>query len=60
MAHIAVNHCRIRPIRFHRHDGEAVLLDQAARDGGACAIEFGSTVTCFAQKNDAPVREAIE
>src|ERR1043166_7453213 len=50
----------IGPIGFHRHDVEAMPLDQAARDGGPGAIELGGAMGGFAQQHHARFTEAVE
>ena len=60
MAHIAVHDRRVRPVGLDGDDGEAVLLDQAPRDGGTRAIELGRAMAGFAEQDNAAVGEAIE
>ena len=60
MAHMAIDACGIRKISFDGHDIEAVVRDQAARDGRSGAIEFRGAVAGFTQKHDTGIAETIE
>src|SRR5712672_4267360 len=60
MAHIAVHRRCIRPVRLHRDDSKAVLLDQSAADCRARAIEFRGTVAGLTEQHNPEIRKAVE
>ena len=60
MPDIAVDDCRVRPVRLDRDNGKAVPLDQTTRDRGARSVDFGRPVRRFAQEDDPGFGEAVE
>src|SRR5438309_11945778 len=60
MADVPVDRRRVRPIRLHRDDIEAVSLDQPPRNGVAGAVELARPMACLAQQPHACVAEAVK
>ena len=60
VAHVAVDRGRVGPVGLDGDDGEAVLLDQPARDRRAGAVELRRAVARLAEQHDAAVGEAVE
>ncbi len=58
--HIIVNARGIGPVRFYRHDREAVPFYQPTGDRSACPVEFGTSMCRLAQKDDPGISEPIE
>jgi hypothetical protein len=60
MTDIAINACGIRPIRFHGHDIETMILDQVAGYGGPGAIEFTGAMGCLSQQDQVGAAKSVE
>ena len=57
---VAVHAVRVRPVSLGRHDGEAVLADQASRDAGALPVELVRPVRRLADHHDPPRPDLVE
>ena len=50
--YMSVNGGSVWPVRLHRHDREAVTLDQSPGNGGAGTIELRGAMRRFAEEDD--------
>src|SRR6516164_9885052 len=60
MSHVMIDPCGVRPVALDRHESEALLRDQLARDALAHPVKFRRTVGGFTEQHDPCVADARE
>lgn len=60
LAHVPVDALGVRPVGFEGYGGEAVVGDEALRDGCARGVEFRGAVRGVPEEDDAVAGEEVE
>lgn len=60
LPHVPVDALGVGPVGFEGYGGEAVVGDEALRDGCAGGVEFGGAVGGVAEEDDAVPGEEVE